>query len=75
MAITTAPTQAMKDAIAAEFIAQFPLDWEPPEDLLAAVSAAFGEIIAVGIEKALIEVKDNAKAVNGTAGGDTLDVV
>ena len=78
MAITTAPTQAMKDAIAAEFKTQFPTDWEPPEDpgdLNDAVAEKFGEIIAIAVEKALTEVKTNAVALDGTqGGGDSLDI-
>lgn len=70
MAITTTPTQAMKDAITAEFVSQF--GGGSPPSTEEAISEAMGEVLAKCIELALIEVKNNADIVGVSAGGDTV---
>jgi len=75
MAITTTPTAGMKLAISNEFKVQFPTNWVPPSnptDLNNAVATKFGEIIAIAIQQALIEVKNNADLVGVSSGGDTV---
>lgn len=70
MAITTTPTQAMKDAIDAEFVAQF--GGGSPPSTEAAISAAMAEVLAKVIELTLTEVKNNADVVGVSSGGDTV---
>lgn len=66
MAITITPTAAMKLAIKTEFNTQFGGSPPTTED---AIATAMAEVIAVAIEEALNEVKTNAVAQDGTAGG------
>lgn len=72
MAITTAPTAGMKTAIKNEFVNQFGGGSPPTTE--AAIATAMAEVVAIAIEQALIEIKTNAIAKNGTAGGDDIDI-
>lgn len=70
MSITTTPTQAMKDAIKAEFITQFGGS-DPPNDE-DGIADGMAAVLAKCIELALAEVKDNADVTGVTAGSDTV---
>lgn len=69
MAITTTPTAAMKLAIKNEFDTQFGGTPPTTED---AISTAMAEVIAVAIQQALTEIKDNADVTGVTTGGSTV---
>lgn len=70
MAITTTPTAPQIAALKAIFISEFAGAPATESDIGDAMAACLGK----ALELALIEVKTNAKALNGTAGGDTLDI-
>ena len=70
MAITTTPTEAMKTAIADEFITAF--GGENPPATEEEIADGMAEVIAKAIELALIEVKTNADVVGVSEGEDTV---
>ena len=70
MAITTTPTAAMKTAIKDAFVAQFGGGSPPTTE--AAIATAMAEVIAVAIQKALEEVKNNADVTGVTTGSSTV---
>ncbi len=70
MAITTAPTAAMKTAIKDAFVAEFGGGSPPSSE--DAIATAMAEVIAVAIQKALEEVKTNADVVGVQSGSDTV---
>ena len=70
MAITTTPTAGMKTAIKNEFVSQF--GGGSPPSTEEDIANAMAEVIAIAIEEALTEVKNNADVIDVTAGSDTV---
>lgn len=70
MSITTTPTAGMITVIETEFDTQF--GGASPPSTKAAIATAMATVIAVAIEQALTEVKDNADVTGVTAGSDTV---
>jgi hypothetical protein len=70
MAITTTPTAGMKTAIKDAFTTYF--GGETPPSTEEDIADGMAEVIAVAIELALTEVKDNADLVDVSLGVDTV---
>ena len=72
MAITTTPTPGQIAALKQVFVDEF--GGGSPPDTESDIGDALANCLAKALELALIEIKDNAKALDGTAGGDALDI-
>ena len=70
MAINTTPTAGMKTAIKNAFTTYF--GGGSPPSTEEDIADGMAEVIAVAIELALTEVKNNADVVGVDAGGDTV---